>query len=293
MSVSTVIPAYNAEAFIHKAIESVLNQTTPVDEIIVVDDGSRDRTRAVVESYGGRVRLISQQNQGPSPARNLGVRSATSDLIAFLDADDAWHPQKIEKQLAALADAPNAILCYTGLLNLNVDGSQCVRAASPLKALRSALRIYNPGLTPSCVMLSRAAFLQAGGFNSSQKVCEDWDLWLRLLQIGPFCVVDEPLTLYQVSNTGLSSNAEELYEEALRMIDRRLLTGLRGLPRWLWRRRILSYQAYKSALTARASQQRSTELRYIVRSILSWPSPLWQPHRFKALVVTLTNRIRS
>lgn len=292
MSVSVVIPAYNAEACLHEALASVFAQTVPVDEIIVVDDGSSDRTSSITAFYGRRIRLMVQRNQGASAARNHGVRVASSDRIAFLDADDSWDKHKIEQQLAAFEENPTAVLCYTGLLNHLEDGSEAVQCACPLKSLASALRIGNPSITPSCVMLSRAAFLEAGGFDLGQKVCEDWDLWLRLLQLGPFCVVDKPLTHYSVSSTGLSSNAEELFDEAVRMLDRRLLSGLDGVSRALWRRRILSYQRYKSALTARSGRQQSREISHILHSFLLWPSPLWHPERMKVFAVTLRNAVR-
>ncbi len=293
MSVSVVIPAYNSAAYIHKALESVFAQTVAVDEILVIDDGSKDHTREVVERYAPRVRLITQQNAGPSPARNLGVASSCSTYIAFLDADDAWAPEKIERQLAALAAMPTAVLCYTGLRNIFSDGTTAALRTTPLATLRDELRLQNPAIIPSCVMIARAAFEQSGGFTSLLKGSEDWDMWLRLAQLGPFCVVDEPLTLYTVSNTGLSANADHMYREAVSMLEDRLLAGLSGVKRWLWRRRILAYQAYKGALTARASAEHGKELRYILNSFLYWPSPFWHPHRLKVLTVRLRNAHRS
>ncbi len=289
MSVSVVIPAYNAALYIHKALESVLAQTSPVDEILVIDDGSKDNTRQVVEGYAPRVRLITQENAGPSPARNLGVASSSSTFIAFLDADDAWAPTKIERQLAAFAAAPDAVLCYTGLRHMFSDGSTSVVHTTPVATLRDDMRLGNPAILPSCVMIARAPFQQSGGFTSLLKGSEDWDLWLRLAQLGPFCAVDEPLTLYTVSNTGLSANADHMYREAVSMLEDRLLAGLTGIRRRLWRRRILAYQAYKGALTARASAEHRKELRYILHSFAFWPWPFWRPHRFKALAVTLRN----
>ena len=288
---SVVIPAYNAETLLPRALESVFSQTLPPDEILVVDDGSKDGTHAVAQSFGSRVRVLSQANAGASAARNLGVQSATSEWIAFLDADDAWEPRKLERQRSAIAGLAGTVLCYTGVMALAADGSRTLVPAVPPSRLRAALRLTNP-ILPSSVLLSRSAFLHVGGFNVSQIVCEDWDLWLRLLQRGPFCVVDEPLTVYQTSITGLSSDADELFREAERMVDSRLLDGMRGLNRFLWRRRILSYQAYKSALTARAAARRESELAYMLRSLSLWPFPTWHPVRYKTLGVTLRNRLR-
>lgn len=289
MSVSVVIPAYNAQNFIRKALVSVLEQTVEVDEIIVVDDGSSDETSQIVAAYAPRVRLLQQQNQGPSRARNFGVESATSEWVAFLDADDAWVPQKIEKQLNALQAHPESVLCYTGLRNLLPDGLEAIRDAFPVSKLRDQLRLENPGITPSSVVVRRSTYFSCGGFTSNFKGSEDWDLWSRLIDSGPFCNVNEPLTLYQVSNTGLSSNAEHMFREAKSLLDLRLLLGLKGMRRALWRQRILSYQSYKAALTARASQQTALEVGFILKSFLYWPSPFWNPDRLKFLAVATRN----
>jgi glycosyltransferase involved in cell wall biosynthesis len=287
MTVSVVIPAYNAEAFLRKAINSVLNQTHPAKEIIVVDDGSKDGTCAVVESYGDRVRLIRQQNQGPAITRNTGANAATGDYIAFLDSDDGWNPEKLEKQLAAFRAAPDSVLCYTSLMMLQEDGARTIQRAADPKTIATALRVGNPCITPSCVMVSRQVFEQVGGFSTTLKGCEDWELWLRLRAVGPFCINEEPLTRYQVNNTGVSSNAELLLSEAKLLLEDRLLAGLGGVSRMVWRQRILSYQNYMAALTARASGKHSLELRCILSSFVLWPSPMWHPHRLKVLAVTL------
>ena len=98
MKISVVIPAYNAAAWIRRAVNSVLSQTRPADEIIVVDDGSTDGTGDIVRMYDGRVRLLQQANAGAAAARNTGILAATGDWIAFLDADDEWLPQKLQRQ---------------------------------------------------------------------------------------------------------------------------------------------------------------------------------------------------
>ncbi len=180
MRVTVVIPAYNAENFIREAIDSVLIQTRPADEIIVVDDGSKDETPAIVQSYGTRVRFLQQANQGPSVARNRAARSTESELIAFLDADDAFEPRKLEIQMAAFAAMPGAVLSYTSLRMIAPDGSERIRPAVATEKLTVELRLGNPGLLPSCVMLSRSAMLESGGFVTNLRGSEDWDLWLRL-----------------------------------------------------------------------------------------------------------------
>src|ERR1700761_7573957 len=292
MSVCAIIPAYNAEAFIHKAIDSVLNQTTPVEEIIVVDDGSKDGTRGVVESYAPRVRLLQQKNQGPSVARNRAVRESTADYIAFLDADDLWDPEKIERQLDALNTTKDAVLCYTGLLQFNEEeGWKRPTKPIPAAQVAKALRLQNPRIVPSSVLVSRENFLRSGGFDTGLKGSEDWDFAIAMRQLGNFCALEEPLTLYRCSTTGLSADPEWMFLETRKMLDRRLLMGLNRPAKWIWRRRILSYHAYVAAMNARAANRPSRERYWMFQSLAAWPSPAWQPKRFKSLLVMLRNTL--
>ena len=176
-SVSVVIPAYNAAHFIRRALDSVLGQTVSVHEIIVVDDGSKDSTCDVVRSYGSRVKLLVQENGGPSAARNKGISSSTGEFIAFLDADDWWSPTKIEKQLNELALNGNAVLCYTGLLNVDQCREEEGRIAQ-LDKIKYLLRSGNPSIPPSCIMVRRADLESIGGFSLTQKA----------VKIGSCCV---------------------------------------------------------------------------------------------------------
>ena len=291
MSVTVMIPAYNAQAFIRKALDSVLAQTRAADEIVVVDDGSTDATRAIVAEYGDRVRLMVQQNQGPSVARNSSIATMRTEFVAFIDADDLMAPTRLEEQLSAFAANPAAALCYNGMLQFNARGEERIAPAPRLQELAHHLRFHNPGITPSCMMVRRSAYLQAGGFNTALRGVDDWEFMVRMSRVGPFCCVDGPLTLYRLSDDSLSSNAERIYSEATSLIEPLLLNGLGGASRFLWRRRIKSYQAFKAALTLRACGKHDLELRYLLRSIALWPAPLWTPLRFKALAVTLKNRV--
>ena len=293
-SVSAVIPAYNAERFIRKAIDSILSQTYPVAEIIVVDDGSKDGTCAVVESYGLPVQLLRQKNSGPSTARNLGTRTSTSKYIAYLDADDAWHPEKIAKQIAVMEANPQVVLCYTGLLVFNEeDGTEFANEPAPLSELRSRLRIRNPNIVPSSVIVRRDAFDKTPGFDPALRGSEDWDFAIAMLDVGPFFVIEEPLTLYRAASTGLSGDADRMFQETHKMLARRLLAGMSGPERWIWRRRILSYHALTAGLNAREAGNTAKERHYMVEAILQWPSPLWHPMRFKAAAVTLRRALFS
>src|SRR5262245_15747118 len=113
-SVSVVIPTYNCGRLVTEAVDSVLGQTVPPAEVIVVDDGSQDDTAERLAAYAGRVRYLRQENQGVAAARNCGVAASGGEVVAFLDADDVWHPRKLEFQLAALDRHPGLGLLGTG-----------------------------------------------------------------------------------------------------------------------------------------------------------------------------------
>jgi glycosyltransferase involved in cell wall biosynthesis len=289
-NVSVIIPVYNGERFIRRAVDSILKQTYPVSQIIVVDDGSKDPTREIVEKeYAGRVTLIRQQNGGPAKARNAGLRVATGEFIAFLDADDWWEPAKVETQIRVLREHPEAVGNYTGLRVMTDDGVHL----SDLKpvdhtTLWQTLRWCNPGVPPSSALLRRSALDELGtAFDERQMGTEDWNLWFRLITKGSFCVCPEPLTDYRSSSGGLSGDAHHMYNDFMKMLDDVLLADMTGLKRSLWRRRIISYQAFKACLTARAAGDKATEREYMKKSVMEWPSPFWAPERFRFFAVTL------
>jgi glycosyltransferase involved in cell wall biosynthesis len=292
MKISVVIPAYNAAPWIGRAIQSVLDQTVRVAEIIVVDDESRDNTGAVVTGFADRVRYICQSNGGPAKARNTGVCSSSGDWLAFLDADDWWGPTKIERQIAALQANPNAILAYTSLNLVKDSGQSEVREAPPAEKLWPALRYSNP-ISPSSVLLKRSAFDVIGGFDERHRGTEDWEAWVRLHWVGEFVGLIEPLTNYRVAPGSLSSDATHMFKDFLPMVERTLVQDLRGVRRWAWKRRILASQAYSAALIAREAANTRQEKEFLVHSLTLWPLPSWQGRRFLALVVLARRILRA
>ena len=123
-TISVVIPCYNAAPFLRETLESVFVQTYPPLEIIVVDDGSTDESAVIAESFGSPVRVIRQENQGESVARNRGIEEAGGDWVAFLDADDLWLPNKLERQIQVLRDAPESMAIHTGCCRFFPDGTE-------------------------------------------------------------------------------------------------------------------------------------------------------------------------
>jgi glycosyltransferase involved in cell wall biosynthesis len=215
MRVSVVIPTYNYGRFIGDAIESVLRQTRAADEIIVVDDGSTDETEAVIAAFGDKVRYIRQENAGVCAARNRGVTESSGDVIAFLDADDIWHAEKIEKQLEKFAADAEIGLVHCAMrefdsetdetVSLQTDGMEGDVAYELLLWERTA--IIGCG---TAVMVSRKAFDAAGGFDTRLKVGEDWDLCYRIARRYKVGFVPEVLVDYRSHGAAAHRNVREM-----------------------------------------------------------------------------------
>ena len=210
MTISVVIPAYNAETYIARSIDSVLNQARPVDEIIVVDDGSADATAEIIKRYGEKVRYIHQPNAGVSAARNAGIQAATGDWIAFLDADDEWLPEKIKLQTEQLARNPDLVwttgnyiecLCDEKRSAEHTPASQCLRYQKNLDYYDSyfrAVELCQWGHT-DCMLIQRNVFDEVGMFNAHLPVAEDQDLWLRIAYRYPKVgFLPQPLVIYHI-----------------------------------------------------------------------------------------------
>lgn len=199
--VSAVITAYNSEAFVAEAIASALRQSVPVEEILIVDDGSTDRTREVVAGFDDeRVHYLFQENSGAGAARNRGIRQATGEFVAFLDADDIWLEDKTRLQSDYLA-AHAEVALVSGLAewwNL-VKGTRRLRGEAPAsgKILRRELLVRNVIGNPSMCMARRTALLEAGLFDGSLRLCEDYDLWNRMAARFEVAVLPNPVVVYR------------------------------------------------------------------------------------------------
>jgi glycosyltransferase involved in cell wall biosynthesis len=288
MRISAVIPTYNCSRLLSRAIDSVLAQTVPVDELLVVDDGSTDDTSSVVATYGDKVRYIYQANGGAAAARNRGVAEARNDWIAFLDHDDEWLPPKIDKQVKALQSASNAVACYCWFWWIEVkDGVRHLGRPPRPEQFWPRIRLRNP-ILPSLVVVNKSALQAIGGFKERLRAsCEDWDLTIRLAATFPsgFVLVEEPLAVYYRDANNTSSRHEMMLKQNLSIVEDSLLIKLTGLERKLWRRRIRSVLFYQAAVGARGAGL--SGLPYVLRSILEWPLPTVEPQRFVTLAVEL------
>lgn len=199
-AISVIIPTYNRAGFLSRAIRSVVAQTLPCAEILIVDDGSTDDTARLVEQLQKEssipLRYFWQENSGPAAARNLGVDRAAGSLLAFLDSDDHWHREKLECQWSVLQHHPHILVAHTRekWLRRGLHLNQKNRHLAPTGHIFSlCLQLCAVGM--STVMVRRELFAVIGLFDPTFPCCEDYDFWLRASCRFPFLLVDRPLTI--------------------------------------------------------------------------------------------------
>ncbi|RLA96140.1 MAG: glycosyltransferase family 2 protein [Deltaproteobacteria bacterium] len=193
--VSIIIPTYNRRDFLREAIRSVLEQSFRDFELIVVDDGSDDGTREMIQrEFPGLLTYLYQENQGVSRARNRGLKLAQGEFVAFLDSDDLWLPRKLERQMAFMQSQPKAQICYTDEIWIR----RGVRVNPKKKHAKYSGWIYPRCLplciiSPSSALMRRGLLEEVGGFDEELPVCEDYDLWLRISARHPIHFLPEKL----------------------------------------------------------------------------------------------------
>lgn len=214
--VSVVIPCYNKAAFLGEAIESVLHQTYTHFEVIVVDDGSSDDSRMVASQYP-RVRYLYQFNQGPSAARNAGIRASRGNYLVFLDGDDRLLPTALEVDVRALEDHPECAFVSGHVHLIDKDGSYIRTPEESCIAsnhYRTLLQ-YNYIWTPAAVMFRRDIVASLGGYSPDRHGAEDWDLYLRITKDFPVYCHDKVVSEYRVYENQMASNSRQMLKDSL------------------------------------------------------------------------------
>ena len=206
--VTVVIPAFNAAQYLAVTLDSVLQQTHVPEATVVVDDGSTDDTAAIAKRAGATV--ITQVRKGPGAARNRGIEAATTEFVAFLDADDWYAPDKLERAVKLLDELQAACVCTDAWIvrGDRIEGRKNQRRRVPSVLTLERLLQGNP-VVCSTVVARTAAVRAAGNFDEHPDLVatEDFDLWLRMSQREPLAYVHEPLTFYRVHAGSLSANA--------------------------------------------------------------------------------------
>ncbi|MGH7766500.1 MAG: glycosyltransferase family 2 protein, partial [Candidatus Binatia bacterium] len=195
--VSVIIPTYNRWPMLSEAVDSALTQSYRDSEVVVVDDGSEDRTaEKLSERYGPAVRIVTQARRGVAAARNLGVKCSRGAYLAFLDSDDLWQRRKLEIQMSFMQREPDWRICQTEEVWIR-NG---VRVNPKIKHRKPSGDIFRRSLdlclvSPSATLITRDLFDSTGGFDESFPVCEDYDLWLRIAADYPVHLIPEPLVI--------------------------------------------------------------------------------------------------
>jgi len=231
MTVSAVIPAYNAEHTIRPALESVLVQSVGCSEVIVVDDASTDATvsvaRGALDTAGVRSRVLAlPDNVGPAVARNRGIAEARGEWVAFLDGDDAWMPWKQAYQLSVLDAHPEAGMVCGGVRSFEsdteLDDALTVSPPEDAAAAEIALTdfVENNPVATSTVLVRRDLLVETGGFDRQFRGPEDLDLWLRLAARTRIVITDAAVALYRHVPGSLSMDERTFLPEVLRVLDK-------------------------------------------------------------------------
>jgi len=224
--VSVIIPAYNAERFIRDALDSVLNQSYSNIELIVVDDGSTDRTAEIVNEYGNKICCFNKVNGGVATARNLGIKHSLGKYVAFLDADDIWEAEKIEKQVIFLEKNIDFGIVTTSVFFIDIFGAPShgfsLRSIYPKDGWNFENLLKRFCLFPSAILVRKDVVNAVGFFDDDQSAAEDIDYFLRILKKYKLAVIDEPLTRYRIRNSDSLGSSVYSYmerEKVLRKYD--------------------------------------------------------------------------
>ena len=217
--VSVIIPVYNAESFIGRAIDSVLGQSWTDLELLIVDDGSTDGTPGRLGAYGEQLQVFRQPNAGPAAARNLGLEAARGEYVAFLDADDWWEPRKLAAQVALLEKRPEIGFCSTATRVVDIAGRtvgdwSCQAYSGSLTEALFVNGALISGST-SGVLARRSLLDDAGGFDPTLCGFEDPDLWIRLSARSSYACIPKPLTVVVRTPCSVSTQLQNMRRASL------------------------------------------------------------------------------
>jgi glycosyltransferase involved in cell wall biosynthesis len=271
-----VIPVYNGAGFIGQAIESVFAQTYPCRELIVVDDGSTDATAEIVRSYGARVHYVRQDNARQAAARNRGIGEARGQLLAFLDADDIWREDKLEKQVTLLERDPQVGLVYSSMEHIGADGRALGHARARLRGscLAGILLGRTGGICGSTPIVRRSVLDRVGVFDVDLPPCEDTDLFWRVAARCPIDFVEEPVVKYRVHPGNAHADLARM-TRAWTLLYRKALAdpAVRRLGRGFRARARARLHSMLAGDHARAGQWGLASL-HGLRAVASWPPSL-------------------
>ncbi len=229
--VSVIIPVYNSEKFISETINSVLSQTFTDYEIVVIDDGSIDKTREIIDEfiqkYLGKIRYIYQENQGVSVARNNGILNSSGEYIAFLDHDDLWLPAKLLCQVEYMDNHSEIAFSFTETKVINEAGEEYAQWRHENTRNTFFELCQGDYIHALTVMVRREALAKVGLFDPDLLVAQDYDLWLRLARNFSSGIIKTPLAKYRIHQSNLSRNLDGSLQNHLAIFNKReIVSGL-------------------------------------------------------------------
>ncbi len=284
-TVSVIIPTYNYGKYIERAIDSVFAQTYQDYEIIVVDDGSTDNTREIIETrYKKKVRYFYQENKGPGAARNLGLRHMRGDFIVFLDSDDYFLPKNIETKISIFNQHPEIDWLFSDIYFVDQNGDQLGIGSDYFKDIYNnehfqlrnifMLLLENGNfIHTSTIIIKKSCFEAIGFFDESQLMHQDYFQWLRLSYKYPnYYYIGIPLSAMRRHTTSWGNLTKTSLEQRLRLylkLEKLYQDELR-LFRKLWNKRFAD--AYnRLAMVEIAEGCRKNAITYLIKSIIKWP----------------------
>jgi len=276
--VSVVIPAYNHGRFIRATVANVLEQTYRPLEVIVVNDGSTDHTEQELEPVLGRIKYVVQANKGLSAARNEGIRQSRGEWIALLDADDLWHPRKLEVQLTAVENQEKIALI--GSPGSTEPGARILAEElppdPPVRPLTVRDLLLSARIGPSSAVIRSRCFESVGMFDESLQPAADRDMWLRIAAKAPCVLVESSCWWYRRHPGQMSRNADRMYLDYRRLLSKFFGANpeyrrLRGLA--------MSYLYFDAAVAYFDEGRRTTALNCLARSAAYRPAGLGDPRR--------------
>jgi glycosyltransferase involved in cell wall biosynthesis len=277
--VSVVIPAYNAAKTLEFTVQSVLEQTVRDFEILIVNDGSKDNTLEVAESLAARdsrIKAISQPNSGVSSARNAGIKAASGEYVAILDADDLWLPHKLERQLAVFDSEKDVHAIQTGAyyVNDNLEVLSVRPCFESKDALLETLLFQNLPQVAASVIVRRSRLEEIGLFDTGLVILEDWEFMIRLARFCNLKSIEEPLVLYR-NYVGNRSRNLGIHIKPGHIILKRLFQDP-TLPAHIKQRKALIYSTFYRMLSGAAFNigKYGDTLKFGIKSLLTHPSAL-------------------
>jgi glycosyltransferase involved in cell wall biosynthesis len=269
--VSVIIPTYNREALISRALDSVLAQTFTDYEIIVVDDGSKDRTQDVLKAYEGKIKYLYQNNGGISAARNTGIKEASGQYIAFLDSDDYWAPEKLAEQVTILDKYSKVGIVYGRMPIINEKGENLGTKPNGVsgKNYQELLQVWGD-LPTSSVMTRKECFNRLGFFDEDLPPMEDIDMWLRIARHYDLYEIEgKPLAYYWRHSEQITQDPIKVYSGLVK-IHTKILRSYDNIPRDLMVRKLANNQ-YLLSRNYYFKRNYSEALRNVAASISQYP----------------------